>query len=189
MEFVKVFPNLEFETHPFQHAILPHFLNDEALHALLKTLQQEEFLEKNSDLFTFFQTNDLTTSENSMLKQTHAFLEGPMRDWLKHAGITTTHADMHATLYEDTHYLLPHDDRLENRKIAYLLYLSSLGKDEGGQLCLYNSKDSRPTTIAKKILPQANTLILFQVSAVSFHEVKEVLGKNQRITLGGWFHA
>jgi prolyl 3-hydroxylase /prolyl 3,4-dihydroxylase len=90
-------------------------------------------------------------------------------------------------LYQRTHYLLPHDDQLDGRAVAFMYYLTSLNQDEGGALCLYDSKDNTPTRIQQKIQPQKNTFVFFRVSAKSFHEIKEVLRGN-RLTLTGWFY-
>ena len=95
---------------------------------------------------------------------------------------------MSASLYLKTHYLLPHDDRLERRRIAYLYYLSTLAKKDGGALALYDSKNKKPTEIVKKIVPQFNTFAFFEVSGRSFHEVEEIVSDKQRIAISGWFH-
>lgn len=45
-----------------------------------------------------------------------------------------------------------------------------------------------PTKISKKYLPQWNSLLLFEVSEISFHEVEENLSKKNRYAIGGWLH-
>mgnify|MGYP003342408719 CR=1 FL=1 len=42
--------------------------------------------------------------------------------------------DLFASLYQDTDFLLPHDDKLESRKIAFIIYLSNLEKKDGGEV-------------------------------------------------------
>ena len=91
-------------------------------------------------------------------------------------------------MYSDTCYLLCHDDDLEGRKIAFTLYLSNLTQPEGGSLCLFSSKNKFPERIIKKLEPKLNSLVIFEVSKTSFHEVEEVIAKKQRIALGGWLH-
>ena len=96
--------------------------------------------------------------------------------------------DMSGTIYQDTDYLLCHDDQLESRKVAYIIYLSDLTPEEGGQLVFYNQKNGKPTTVAKSIIPRFNTFAFFLVSPQSFHTVEEVVGDTQRIALTGWFY-
>lgn len=47
----------------------------------------------------------------------------------------------------------------------------------------------QPVEIVKSIQPRFNTLMFFEVSDRSFHQVAEVLSKNKtRYSLNGWFH-
>ena len=96
--------------------------------------------------------------------------------------------DMSASAYEQTHHLLPHDDQVEGRKIAYSFYLTSLHEENGGALAFYNAKQNKPRKIVKRFTPEENTFIIFLVSKISFHEVEEVLVDKQRIAISGWFH-
>jgi hypothetical protein len=47
-----------------------------------------------------------------------------------------------------------------------------------------------PTSVAKSLIPQWNSLAMFAVSPVSFHQVAEVLAcpDGNRLSIGGWFH-
>jgi Rps23 Pro-64 3,4-dihydroxylase Tpa1-like proline 4-hydroxylase len=80
--------------------------------------------------------------------------------------------------------LLPHDDRLSGRKIAYILNLSkNFAKNDGGALQFFKGKK-----IVKSIPPTFNTFTIFQVSPRSLHQVQEVLSDKKRISFAGWFH-
>jgi Rps23 Pro-64 3,4-dihydroxylase Tpa1-like proline 4-hydroxylase len=177
---------------PYPHLQLPNFLKKEIASKLLKELKKEQFYLKESDLFTFFQTNDLISTKNPFLQNVHSFLKSP--EFTKYLSIILSTSikknslDLAGTLYLSTHHLLPHDDQLENRKIAFMFYLTSLKKKDGGALGLYSSKNNQPTTISKRYQPTFNTFILFKVSPLSFHEVEEVITNTPRITLSGWFH-
>src|SRR3989344_5591308 len=59
---------------PFPHLLLEHFFNEEKLAKVLKALEKEEFLEKESDLFKFMQTHDFATSSVQELKDLRTFL-------------------------------------------------------------------------------------------------------------------
>jgi Rps23 Pro-64 3,4-dihydroxylase Tpa1-like proline 4-hydroxylase len=77
---------------------------------------------------------------------------------------------------------------LEGRSIAYVFYLSTLNKSEGGSLGLYSSKNKKPIKIAKRIQPEFNSFIFFKVSDISFHEVEEITSKKSRVSINGWLH-
>ena len=177
---------------PFPHLVIHNFLNPKKALIILKEIKKERFIEKESDLFQFKQTNDLFFSKNKIIKEfNQAFLSWEFFNLI--AKMTDSNfkgtLDMAATLYKSADYLLPHDDKLEGRKIAYVLYLSKNIKEKnGGSFVLYNSKNRRPTTMAKKIPPVFNSLLLFQVSQISFHEVEENISNKKRFAIGGWLY-
>ena len=90
--------------------------------------------------------------------------------------------DLFGSLYQDTDFLLPHDDRLSGRRIAFMIYLSDLDEKDGGALLLYGKKG------VKKIRPRSRSFVFFEVSDRSLHGVEEVVTKNKRYALSGWFH-
>lgn len=173
---------------PFPHLEISDFFIPEKLIEVLKALTTEKFFFKEADLFKFRQTQDFLGSENATLQEFRRFLSSP--DFISYLSLLTGAAlkshsiDISATLYEDTDFLLCHDDQLEGRKIAYFIYLSTLEKGDGGTLQLFN-KDFQ---IEASISPRFNTFAFFEVSSKSFHEVAEVLGEKQRIAITGWFH-
>ena len=177
---------------PFPHLVLPDFFKKEKIVLVLKALAQEKFILKDADLFTFLQTDDLISSQNQILREFRSFLASiEFTTWLSSItsiSLKPNSIDIAGTVYESTHYLLPHDDQLEGRKIAYFLYLSNLTEKDGGALALYSSRNNKPTSITKRIIPQFNTFSLFEVSTKSFHEVEEILIETQRIAISGWFH-
>jgi len=177
---------------PFPHFIIKNFLPQQQAIQLFKALQHEQFELKQSDLFLFYQTNDLISSTNPVLQQFRVYLASKQfttqLTLLTKIKLKPNIIDMSGTIYTDTNYLLPHDDQLQGRKIAYIYYLSTLQKNDGGALALYHSKNNQPTKITKRIQPTFNTLLLFPVTNTSFHEVEEVITKTQRIAISGWFH-
>ncbi|HLC52212.1 MAG: hypothetical protein A2639_01965 [Candidatus Staskawiczbacteria bacterium RIFCSPHIGHO2_01_FULL_34_27] len=170
---------------PFPYLELKDFFIKNKLIQVLKALSKESFYLKDSDLFTFFQTNDLKSTKNKTLHNFRTFLKS------KEFGVYLTSItgknysdsiDCFGTIYQDTNYLLPHDDQLEKRKLAYFIYLTNLRKQDGGSLCLYKND-----FVAAKITPKLNTFAFFEVSKNSLHEVEEVINK-RRITITGWFY-
>ena len=177
----KPFPNLE----------LNDFIKEEKAVLLLKELSKEKFFPKESDLFKFKQTNDFISADGKILKEFRSLLMS--KEFISLISYVTNekltgNVDVNGSLYENTDHLLPHDDRLEDRKVAFIYYLSTSSKKDGGALLLFSSKKGDPIKAIKSINPSANTFAFFKVSPISFHQVEEVLSKKQRITINGWFH-
>jgi hypothetical protein len=97
--------------------------------------------------------------------------------------------DLAGSLYKPGDYLLCHDDQVEDRKIAYILYLSKGFTDrDGASFMLFNSSKGEPSILAEKHLPLFNHLMVFEVSTISFHAVEENLSAKDRYAVGGWLH-
>lgn len=175
---------------PFSYLCFPEFLDQEFIEQLTKQLLNESFKEKRSDLFHFLQTGDLLHSQQPKIKEFITLLTSQKMQKNLHeiTGITTSSISLFGSRYQDTHHLLCHDDQLEDRKLAWFLYLSDLEVNQGGQLELFNSKNSTPSTIGAAIQPKKNLFAFFRVSPKSFHQVQEVLGQGDRLAISGWFH-
>ena len=59
----------------------------------------------------------------------------------------------------------------------------------GGALDLYKADENGVSKLVKSIIPEYNSLIMFEVSDKSWHQVNEVLEDIQRLTVTGWYHA
>jgi len=180
------------EARPFSHIVIDNFLEENFFERLRKAVGKLEFEEKFSDLFFFSQTKDLDSMENEVIKEFYEFISS--RKFLEFTENITllgnfSFVDMAATLYARGNYLLPHDDTVENRKLAYMLYLEDFKAGEGAELALYDSLERSPVDIKKTIFPKRNRLVIFEVGnkdVVSFHEVIEVIKDKKRFTIGGW---
>ena len=176
---------------PFKHWIIEGFLSESECSHIIKHIIAQKFNRKDCDLFQFYQGEDLKKTKSTILKDFHKYFSS--KDFINEIseitgkeGILKT-IDMSPFIYDSTDYLLPHDDRLEGRRIAYILYLNTLEDSEkgnsGGTLDFFENKK-----IVKRIKPKAGNLVLFEVSDKSLHQVSEVIS-GRRITLAGWFHA
>ncbi|MBI1968894.1 2OG-Fe(II) oxygenase [Candidatus Woesearchaeota archaeon] len=172
---------------PFPHLVLSNFFVEEKLLPVLQAVRELPFFSKASDLFQFKQSADFSGMKEPVLQEFRdalrssaftSFLEEITGMKLKSGAI-----DLAASLYQDTDFLLCHDDQLEQRLLAFILYFSTLKRQEGGALCLYDTQEK----IAKKIMPRWNTFVIFRVSKKSLHAVEEVV-KAQRLAAGGWYH-
>src|SRR3989344_4683194 len=192
------FPDIErFKTaflsaKPFPYLEFKNFFQPEKVIEIVKALAEEKLIPQQADLFQFKQTGDLSAAKNKVLQEFRTFLSSTefisYMKYLTSSVLKPQSIDMSGTLYEDTDYLLCHDDQLEGRKIAYFLYLSDVDKNDGGALNLFSSKEGVPTDVGATILPKFNTFSFFLVSEKSFHEVAEVVRDVQRIAISGWLH-
>jgi len=173
---------------PFHYLVLKDFFDDYFIEQFTKELLKQEFIKQESDLFSFKQTDDLRLIKNKIIKKFYnIFNSKEFKKYLKN--ITKIKAygqiDCSGFIYGECAYLLPHDDRLENRKIAYVLNLSNDFKNNDGEELLFYDKNK----IFKKIKPEFNTLVIFKVEInKTFHEVKEVISNKKRISIAGWFN-
>ncbi len=170
---------------PFHHLVLGSFFTSK-INSVAKQLLKEKFYEHNSDLYQFQQTDDCKNAKQSAVKEFHKFFSS--EEFIRFISqITNTKLksiDMSGFIYDDTDYLLPHDDRLSGRKIAYILNLTeNFTAKDGGALQFFKGKQ-----IVKSIPPTFNALTLFQVSPKSLHQVQEVMSNKKRLSFGGWFH-
>ena len=168
-------------TKPFRHWIIKNFVTN--TDALLEALKTEKFNRKSCELFQFYQGQDLSLTKNIVLKKFYTFFSSA--SFLEEIG-TLTHkkikkVDMSPFIYADTDYLLPHDDGTEGRLIAYIVYLNTLQKKEGGSLDFFEGKE-----IVKSVQPQKRNLVMFEVTPQSIHQVREIL-TTERISFAGRF--
>ena len=176
---------------PFLHFVLKDFFVKNKIEAVRKALLQHNFEQKNADLFSFQQTQEIKQTDDLILQEFYKFFgSGEFRDYVGRLTKTKLKSiDMSGFIYSSGDYLLPHDDRLETRKVAYVVNLSKdFTKKDGGALDLFTTKKNHPQKIAKSYTPAFNTLFLFKVTRKSFHQVNEVLSNKKRLTLTGWFH-
>jgi len=180
---------------PFSCCQLREFFKDEDfLHKLKEELLSLSFHEKSNDLYKFRQSEDLKKATTPSVSALKKFLYGEFREWISSVtGIQlNSTVDMSCARYDQTDVLLCHDDELEGRRIAYILYLvdEDWEKCDGGTLDLFAvDSENRPTSIVSSVIPQWNSFSFFAVTPSSFHQVSEVLAKDKcRLSVSGWFH-
>ena len=84
-------------------------------------------------------------------------------------------------------FLRPHTDALENRRLAFVLYLSPHWPPRfGGALHVVDHRGK-----ASEIDAEYNALVIFDVTAKTKHfiaPIEPVAGETRRLSLGGWIH-
>lgn len=185
---------VELITDPFNVCLLHNLLEDEdSVDSLVNELFDIEFYAKNNDLYKFHQSDDLQNFDTPYIRAFRQCLEGTLAPWLR--DVTGIPLDGTISLtcskYSYTDVLLCHDDELEGRRIAFILYLTpGWTAEDGGLLDLFDTdSNGQPRDIVRSILPRFNSFAFFEVSPVSFHQVAEVLSEDKvRLSVGGWFH-
>jgi hypothetical protein len=157
------------------------------------------FTHKWNDLHDFYQSPDLALLRTKGPELTR-LLEGLLlnADWPTHmqrlTGVDVSgQPDISAQVYTQGSRLLCHDDALEGRRIAFILYLVEAGWDgvlDGGTLDLYDMDMAGwPRQIIRSIVPEEGALAFFEVTPASHHQVAEVIAASrQRLAITGWLH-
>ncbi|XP_067327107.1 prolyl 3-hydroxylase OGFOD1 isoform X2 [Anolis sagrei] len=179
---------------PFPHCVITNFIQTEGfLEGLQKELLSLDFHEKCNDLYKFKQSDDLKKRREPHIAALRRVLFEDFRAWL--SDVTQVEleptVDLSCAKYQYTDALLCHDDELEGRRIAFILYLVPPWKDsDGGTLDLFSTDEHcQPLQVVKSLVPSWNSLAFFEVSPVSFHQVSEVVSKEKcRLSVSGWFH-
>lgn len=182
----------------FPVAVWPSFLDEEICEKLRLELAGMEFQLRSSDLYEFHQTTDLKHTDpqkTPLIAQlcnelySPQFLGAMERITGRRLG---SHVDISGQRYQQGDFLLCHDDRLERRRIALILYLVEREAQlEGGRLfALRSDEEGRPVMdFPFTVSPQWNTLAFFEVSRFSFHQVEQVASQNaSRYSITCWFH-
>ncbi|TFK00114.1 plasma protease C1 inhibitor [Platysternon megacephalum] len=179
---------------PFCHCVIPNFIPcPRFLDGLQRELLDLDFHQKCNDLYKFKQSSDLKKRKEPHISALRKVLFEEFREWLS----VVTQVELEPTIdlscakYEYTDALLCHDDELEGRRIAFILYLvPPWEKSDGGTLDLYSTDGHfQPQQVVKSLVPSWNSLAFFEVSPVSFHQVSEVLTEGKcRLSVSGWFH-
>eukprot|EP00124_Ichthyophonus_hoferi_P002368 Ihof_evm6s158 gene=Ihof_evmTU6s158 len=185
---------------PYPSAVLPNFLaghhgmTGEFLSEVAKDLETEFYGRRSNDLLDFYQTNDLKTCTKPNVIALRHMLNTELRAWMEDlldTKFTPDYMDLFSAKYNDKGTLVCHDDRLEGRRVAFILYMvdNDYSKEDGGALDLFNVDGSgSPTTISHSLIPAWNSFAFFEVSNLSFHQVAQVVGNKTRLSITGWFH-
>ncbi|PIN97333.1 hypothetical protein AB205_0164580 [Aquarana catesbeiana] len=185
---------------PFQHCVIRSFIENSAfLDGLKDELLALNFHDKSNDLYKFQQSEDLKSRKEPHISALRKVLFEDFRQWLSEVTLVEleTTVDISCAQYNYTDTLLCHDDELEGRRFAFILYLvPEWTEADGGSLDLYSTdgnscaslsfvrtcmasirkilplftEKAQPGHIAKSLIPSWNTLVFFEVSPVSFHQ-------------------
>lgn len=185
--------NLEVIANPFRVCRISNFIKNEEIMEEIKIELLDVKTRRNSiDLYQFEQSNEISTVSSQYLKLLYETFQTEMVSWMsKNTNIELNgHVSMSSACYTDTDFLLCHDDNLEDRRIAFILYLSqSWTEEDGGALDLIDTDENGlPRNVVKSLIPEYNSLVFFEVVHNSYHQVAEVTSEKSRWSINGWFH-
>ncbi|KAK4876056.1 hypothetical protein RN001_012478 [Aquatica leii] len=186
---------VELITDPFKVCVVKDVLeNKEILNKVIEEFYEINWNKRSLDLYEFFQSVDLKKLTFPNIGILYDFLKNEVKPWIETLiGAELKSISATCSLYGHTDYLLVHDDQQEDRLIAFVLYFTGpreWSNVNGGALQLY-SKDERgePLFPIRDIFPSDNQFVFFQVTNDSYHQVAEVLTRDDcRMTINGWFH-
>ncbi|XP_063981122.1 prolyl 3-hydroxylase OGFOD1-like [Diachasmimorpha longicaudata] len=186
---------MEIITHPFRVCKIPNFIRNKAFMEELKNeLSVVKSRRKWTDVHCMEETEDLRDVHTDCISRLHQTLENDIRIWIDtNAGIGLSAViSMYSSCYCDTDYFLCHDDYMGDRKIAYILYLSdNWSREDGGSLDFFDTDSlDRPRKIVHSLIPEYNSLVFFEVTNTSYHQVSEIVSHDKsRWTVHGWFNS
>ena len=177
---------------PYPHIIVKNFLDDSTLDLVVDALAGLEYDFKESDLFSYWASVELTDIDHPAIN----ILRDDLGDELWRNKVAEAFSskplssiDMAAYVYGLGDFLLPHDDQVEERIIAYSLHLTpEITEEMGGALQIFDVDENNKSKLVDSIIPEYNSLIMFEVSKHSWHQVGEILQDIQRLTITGWYH-
>ena len=177
---------------PFPHVVVRNFLDSPTLDLAIDALAGLEYDFKESDLFSYWASVELTDVNHPAIN----IIRDDLGDqaWRKKVAESfkvkkLSSIDMAAYVYGLGDFLLPHDDQVEGRIIAYSLHLTPEITDKmGGALNIFKADKDGKSKLVDSLIPEYNSLIMFEVSDRSWHEVNEIVMDIQRLTVTGWYH-
>uniref|UniRef100_A0A1B6ISS4 uS12 prolyl 3-hydroxylase n=1 Tax=Homalodisca liturata TaxID=320908 RepID=A0A1B6ISS4_9HEMI len=190
-------PECELVHHPdLKLYQLKNVLPDGIIKDLSKQTRNLTLYLAQNDLHCFRHSEDFSVLSElpDTVRNFVKFMETTMRKKVEMLyGIKTKQQiSMTTSLYGRGDFLLCHDDLWEDRQIAFVLYLSEdICEQDGGSLRFFQLDEELNPVVGnyrKQFQPAYNSMVFFEVTETSYHEVQEILRDKQRLSINGWFH-
>lgn len=179
---------------PFKNIVIENLFEIRKVQQLNSELRDDYYYQEDHDLYQFLRTVDFEDiQENEIIQEFRRFILSEefvqFIEKVTNEKIERGIVELHSLKLLDTNYLLCHDDEVENRKIAFILYLTTTSKEEGGKLEFFDVDSSNlPNKVSKTIVPKINQFVMFKVSDKSYHQISEFIGDGERKSISGWFY-
>lgn len=179
---------------PFAHVAIDEWVSRAHWHALREAFEEEPADNLQDEIFDVMASR--SPPEHPTMRALHAsFQSQPVLDAVRViTGQPVERVELRAYAYLPGHYLLPHADRDAGgaRRVAFAYYVALLEDLEGGELDLYaceaDAHGIGSARVARTLPPVQNRCVLFEVSPLSLHRVREVT-RGARLSFAGWFSA
>lgn len=159
---------------------------------LKQAVEQLSLNKKDNDLYSLWQSDDLNSSKLKPIKKFIHILEKELGIILSEiCGVKLNgKISVTASFYKNEDVLLCHDDKCEDRCIAFVYYLTG-SESCGGSFDMFaHDENMQPTEVVYRIPPEENTLICFEVGNLTYHQVSEITDETfKRWSINGWFHS
>jgi len=146
----------------YRHLVLNEFLNQHKALAILDSLKKCEFIETNDSING--KKKDIILNSDPILKDYRKLLSSnemiAYMNYLTDKNISKIDV-FFGTEYEKSGFLITHNDAETNRKLHFIVFLSTIEPQNGGTLNLYSSNNNQQLTLIKKINPQFNKMVFF----------------------------
>jgi Rps23 Pro-64 3,4-dihydroxylase Tpa1-like proline 4-hydroxylase len=178
---------------PFPYLVIDGMVSDEDLAALRDGIGREPHAAEHSEIVECYAS--APNPQDPALAAFAAAMGAPemIAAVCAISGKPVTTVEMRSYCYVPGGYLLPHTDGAlrVGRQIAFAAYLSLDEQCVGGELELFRctldaTGDICAAEPETRIAPRGNRLVLFDVSASSLHQIREVTA-GARISLAGRF--
>jgi hypothetical protein len=176
---------------PFPHVVLDGLVPEAELEALRAAVAREPHFANTADFFEMMASREPVARPE--LRAFGAALDAARPFVSAVTGKRLGRVELRSYVYLAGSFLLPHHDAGADaqRQVAWAFYLLPRSSSTGGELELFDCTAEDGEIVAarpaKRIEPEANRLVLFDVSAVSLHQVREVTAGG-RASLSGWFY-
>lgn len=182
------------DARPFPHVVIDDLVPEARLADLRIAVAREPHGANVTDLYEMMASGNKVA--HPTLRDFEAALGAPdaLAALAAVTGKTLGRVEMRSYVYLAGSFLLPHSDCRDEigRLVAFAYYLLPRETSVGGELELFSVEmqggDAVRTEPAGTIEPLGNRVVLFEVSASSLHQVREVT-QGGRVSLSGWFYA
>jgi hypothetical protein len=172
---------------PFAHVVLDGLLGADELAALCAGVAREPHFPNRADFFEMMASREPATRPE--LAAFAAGLDAARPFVAAVTGKPVARVSVQSYVYLAGSYLLPHHDAA-GRLVAFAFYLLPRSSSTGGELELFDCRVEDGEVVAAtptvRIEPEANRLVLFDVTPASLHQVREVTA-GARASVSGWF--
>lgn len=173
---------------PFRHVVIRNAFGPAAVDALREELGTRRLRRTNNRLYAAGQLS-LARAKTPVARSWFRFILQDFLPWVESVAdrsLCRLLVQPMAYRYGRSDYLKPHNDATGQRAIAFILNLSDFSVREGGRLLLLECRRNNRLRVVKKLPHRFNSVVLFEVSDKSVHQIEPLATHKKRLTVSGW---